>query len=155
MATARSVAAETPSQNGLLANGRRRAIIEHVTPQIDGGRFPINRIVGDVVVVEADAFADGHGALVCYLRYRKEDTAEWTDVPMASLGNDRWQAKFTVGELGRYLYTVQAWVDHFASWRHDLEKKVEAGQDVTIELRIGAVLLSEMSQRATGEAATK
>ena len=155
MATARSVAAEALSQNGSFVDGRRRAIIEHVTPQIDGGRYPIKRIVGDVVVVEADAFADGHGALKCYLRFRKATDASWIDVPMAFLGNDRWRGAFEVRELGSYLYTIQAWVDHFTSWQHDLQKKVEANQDVTVDLQTGAALLAEASGRATGEVASQ
>jgi len=153
MATACSVAAEALSRHGSVVDGRRRAVIEHVTPQIDGGRYPIKRVVGDVVVVEADAFADGHGDFACCLLFRKADDATWIDVPMAPLGNDRWRAVFEVNELGCYRYTIQAWADHFATWQHDLRKKVEADQNVTVELQTGAVLLAEMSQRATGEAA--
>ena len=41
-------------------DGRQRVAIEAVEPQIDCGRFPIKRIAGDTVVVEAAVFADGH-----------------------------------------------------------------------------------------------
>ena len=76
------------------------------------------------MVVEADIFADGHDALSCALLYRKESDAEWTEVPMEPLVNDRWRGSFTVQELGRYRYTVCAWVDHFKSWSRDLAKRV-------------------------------
>jgi starch synthase (maltosyl-transferring) len=123
-------------------------VIEGVTPEIDAGRFPIKRTVGERVVVEADVFADGHEALACILLYRKEDAADWTTVPMTPLGNDRWRGEFGVSELGRYRYTLQAWVDWFTSWRRDLTMRLAAEQDVTVELQIGAGLVLEASQRA-------
>ena len=83
--------------------GRNRVIIEAVTPEIDGGRFPIKRIVGEETVVEADILTDGHDALSCALLYRKESEAEWTEVPMEPLGNDRWHASFRVQETGTLL----------------------------------------------------
>src|SRR5262244_1270737 len=92
---------------------QRRVIIEAVQPAIDAGRFPIKRTINEQVMVEADIFADGHDLLSAVLRYRPAQQAQWTDVPMAPLGNDRWQGRFTVAQLGRYYYTVQAWVDPF------------------------------------------
>jgi len=129
---------------------RARIVIEGVTPEIDGGRFPIKRTVGEKVVVEADVFADGHDTLTCVLRYRKEDEETWQETPMDFLVNDRWRGAFTVTELGFYLYTVQGWVNPFASWRGNLRKKVEAGQDVSVDLLTGAVLMEEAAQRASG-----
>src|ERR687887_215872 len=72
------------------------------------------------------------------------------EVPMALLGNDRWQGRFSVSQLGRYSYTIQAWVDHFATWYEALRKRVEAEQEVQVELLIGAELIEAASQRATG-----
>jgi starch synthase (maltosyl-transferring) len=130
--------------------GTRRVVIEGVTPEIDAGRFPIKRTTGERVVVEADVFADGHEALACVLLYRREDTADWTTVLMTPLVNDRWRGEFGVLELGRYRYTLQAWVDWFTSWRRDLTKRLAAEQDVTVDLQIGAGLVLEASQRAAG-----
>ena len=127
---------------------RKRVIIEGVTPEIDGGRFPIKRIVGDETVVEADVLADGHDALSCALLYRKAGDEVWNEVPMEALGNDRWQAAFTTTEMGRWFYTVQGWVDPFKTWRRDLKKRVDAGQDVRVDLLIGAQLVEEAYQRA-------
>ncbi len=130
-------------------DGRRRAIIEGVTPQLDGGRFAIKRTVGDTVTVEADVFTDGHDALSCVLQYRKAGAGDWQETPMRALVNDRWQGEFVVLDLGRYEYTVTAWVDAFKSWRHDLGRWVQA-EDVAIALRVGEKLVEQASQRATG-----
>ena len=72
-------------------DGRARAVIEAISPAVDGGRFAVKRIVGDRVDVEADCFADGHDMLACVLRHRREGDAEWRETPMAPLGNDRWR----------------------------------------------------------------
>ncbi|HWQ84516.1 MAG TPA: maltotransferase domain-containing protein [Anaerolineales bacterium] len=128
--------------------GRSRVIIEDVQPNIDAGRFPIKRILGEETRVEADILADGHDALACALLYRKEGDENWSEVPMEPLLNDRWQASFTVQEPGIYLYTVQGWVDHFKTWARDLAKRVEAGQDVSVDLLIGAELIEKAARHA-------
>jgi starch synthase (maltosyl-transferring) len=130
------------------SDGRQRTVIEGVSPCIDDGRFPIKRTAGDRVVVEADAFADGHDALSVVLLYRASTDAAWTEIPMAELGNDRWRAEFTVEDIGRHEYTIQAWIDHFATWQRDLRKRVDAGQDVAVDLLIGARLVEEAANRA-------
>ncbi len=133
--------------------GRSRVVIEGVRPEIDAGRFPIKRVLGEQVVVEADAFTDGHDAVSCVLRYRHERALEWSEQPMVPLGNDRWRAAFDVGELGRYRYTVRAWVDRFKTWSRDLAKRAEAGQQLDLDLCIGADLVEAAAQRAQGEEA--
>jgi starch synthase (maltosyl-transferring) len=133
----------------LPEEGRKRVIIVGVTPEIDVGRFPIKRIIGEETVVEADILADGHDSLACALLYRKEGDGKWTEVPMEPLGNDRWRGSFSVHELGIYHYTVKGWVDHFKTWSRDLGKRVQAGQDVTIDLMIGAELVERAGKRAT------
>jgi len=134
----------------LPEDGRRRVVIEGVKPEIDCGRFPAKRTVGERVVVEADIFADGHEALSAVLLYRREDEPQWTEGPMRHLGNDRWRGEFTVADLGRHRYTLKAWLDRFTTWRDGLVKKLEAGQDVTVDLLIGAALVEEASARAAG-----
>jgi starch synthase (maltosyl-transferring) len=123
-------------------------IIENVTPRVDDGEFPVKRIVGDTVVVEADVFADGHDAISCALLYKKEGDLEWTEAAMVPLVNDRWQGSFQVQELGRYLYTVSAWIDHFKSWSRALAKRIEANQDVTVDLLIGAEMIEAAGKHA-------
>jgi starch synthase (maltosyl-transferring) len=130
-------------------------IIEGIQPVIDAGRFPVKRTIGEQVVVEADIFTDGHDLLSAVLCYRWARDQAWTEVSMTHLGNDRWQGCFRVSQLGRYSYSIQAWVDHFATWYEALRKRVEADQEVQVELLIGAELIEAASQRATGmEAAT-
>jgi len=122
---------------------RARVVIENITPQIDCGRFPVKRVVGEPVNVEADVFADGHDVVAAELLYRSERATEWNHIPMTSLGNDRWTARFVPREMGRYAFTVRAWVDHLATWRRDLAKKQQAGQDVTVDLMRGKQLEQE------------
>ena len=114
--------------------GRLRVVIENVLPEINGGRFPIKRVAGERVTVEADVFADGHDQLGCCVLYRHEKESEWQREPMAPLGNDRWSATFEVSKLGRYFYSVEGWTDRFRTWHGDLSKRIKAGQDVSLEL---------------------
>jgi starch synthase (maltosyl-transferring) len=131
-------------------DGRKRVAIAGVKPQVDGGRFPVKRTVGERVVVEADVFGDGHDLLFCLLLYRREGESEWREAPLRSLGNDRWRGEFTVTEVGFYRYTILALVDHFQSWHQHLLKKIRAGQDVSVDLVVGAELLEAASTRASG-----
>src|SRR5262249_53812330 len=132
-------------------NSRVRVVIRGVQPEIECGRYPIKRTVGEQVQVEADVFADGHDSLTCVLRYRHEEQSRWEEIPMEPLFNDHWQGRFAVTKLGSYIYTLSAWVDHFQTWSRDLRKRVEANQDVTIDLQIGANLLKHAAARASGD----
>jgi len=125
-----------------------RVAIEDVKPQVDGGRFPIKRTVGEEVVVEADLIADGHDRLGGLLLYRREGEPNWRSAPMGLVDNDRWSAAFRVTELGTWEYTVRAWIDRFATWRRKLRKKHEAGQEIDSEILEGAELLEAAAKRA-------
>jgi starch synthase (maltosyl-transferring) len=138
---------------GLPANSPPRVVIENVYPEIDGGRFPIKRIVGEQVIVTADIFADGHDAVSAVLLFRRGGETAWVEAPMVPEVNDRWHGSFTVLEVGQYEYTLQAWIDHFASWRSGFIKKVEAGQDVSVDVLIGARLVAEAASRAANDGA--
>jgi starch synthase (maltosyl-transferring) len=131
-------------------NGRSRVVIERVTPQIDGGAFPIKRVVGEQVQVEADVFTDSHDAISAVLRYRAEGAAEWLETPLAELVNDRWRGAFTVAQVGRAFYCVQAWVDHFKSWARDMAKRIAANSVTPLDLEIGARLVEAAQARADG-----
>jgi starch synthase (maltosyl-transferring) len=129
----------------------RRVIIEGVEPCVDGGRFPAKRSVGQDLTVEADIFTDGHDKLAAVLRHRHLPDGTWYEIPMEPETNDRWSATFTVTELGCYEYTIEAWIDHFASWLDGLEKKVDADQPVDSELLEGAELARQAAERATAD----
>ena len=129
-------------------DGRRRVVIESVSPEVDGGRFPAKRTVGDTVRVEADVFTDGHDLIAAALLHRPENSESWIESPMRPLVNDRWAGEFQVSQLGRYRYKVQGWVDHWETWRHDLQKRIDANTDSDIDYRIGADLVAEAAKRA-------
>lgn len=115
---------------------------------MEGGRFPVKRIEGDVVNVSANVFADGHDLLSAALRCRKIGDESWAEAPMRELGNDAWAGEFTAGPPGFYEYTIEAWVDEFKSWRRDLAKRSEAGQDLKAEITVGAQLVRRAAERA-------
>lgn len=118
-----------------------RIAIEGVWPEIDGGRFEIKRSVGDVLTVEADIFCDGHDKLGAALLYRRQGEREWHEVPMRFVDNDRWRGEFLLQKNARYLYTIIAWRDLFASWRDEVSKKHRAGQAISLELIEGRGLV--------------
>jgi starch synthase (maltosyl-transferring) len=128
----------------------RRVVIEGMEPEIDGGKYPIKRTVGERVVVEADIHADGHDVLGAVLLYRAGRESAWREAVMHPLENDRWQGQFSVERLGSYFYTMQAWVDTFQSWRRDIVKKSEAGQDISVAALFGARLVQSAANRARG-----
>ena len=130
-------------------DGRHRVVIENVSPCIDGGRFAAKRCAGDRVDVEADIYADGHDRLRALLLARKRGAARWLEQEMAALSNDRWRGTFTVPDIGGYEYTVVAWADRFASWRHDLGRWTEE-DDIALAMQGGAALIVGIARRARG-----
>ena len=152
--------------------GRSRVVIEEVTPQIDGGLYPVCRIVGDEVIVTAAVFADGHDHLGARLLYRSGSERRWRFTPMTAMGNDLWTGSFKVDKLGQWSFTVQGWVDHFDTWSSDLVKRLAAqvplqpgqpdekkskpitekdSQDIPLALRSGVLLLKEAAKRTRGQ----
>jgi starch synthase (maltosyl-transferring) len=132
----------------LPEEGRRRVVIEGVEPQIDAGRFAAKRVVGDSVEVEADVMCDGHDEPSCVLRWRRRGDDNWQETPMKPIGNDRFRGRFTVDRLGQWEFSVVGWVDHFQTWSHDLAKRIDADQQVDVDLRIGARLVEQAAARA-------
>ncbi len=139
-----------PVPDAAEAAAAPRIAIEAVAPAVDGGRFAVKRVVGEVVQVTADLVMDGHEQLAAALLWRAADEAGWREVRMRPLGNDRWAASLPLERMGRHLFAVEAWHDVFASFRHGLEKKHEAGQDIALELEEGRLLVAAAGQRAGG-----
>jgi starch synthase (maltosyl-transferring) len=131
-------------------DGRRRAVIERVTPQVDGGRFPVKRVVGDRLAVEADAFLDGHDVVRVVLRHRPPGETAWREVPMRGPDNDRWYGEIPLDTIGRHAYSIAAWPDRFATWARDLRKRLDARQEVGTELVLGARQVAAAARRARG-----
>ena len=126
----------------------QRVIIDRVRPEIDNGRFAVKRVLGEKVKVRADILTDGHDAISGLLLFRHESETRWRTAALEGFSNDKWKASFKVMELGRYRYTLCAWLDAFKSWRRDLAKRIEAGQDVTMDLLTGAAIVEEAIARA-------
>ncbi len=142
---------ENTLPSGSVDPGRCRVVIEDVKPEIDGGRFPAKRVIGEPVIVEADIFTDGHDAVNAVLLYRKKNQSRWTEAAMKPLINDRWRGSFKVTETGTYRYTVQGWVDRFKSWHANFMKKLAARQDLALERLTGAAMVESTARRAAGE----
>ncbi len=131
---------------------RQRVTIEHVKPQVDAGRFPVKRVTEDLVSVEARIFADGRDAISAELLHRRSAPGStWQSVPMRTAGGDQWTAAFAVSEPGLHHFTIRAWIDAFETWRRDLRRRIDAGQDVAGELLVGARLAQDAAERATGK----
>jgi starch synthase (maltosyl-transferring) len=127
-----------------------RVVIEGVSPEVDGGRFPVKRTVGESVTVSADIHADGHDEVVAVLLHRAQSDRGWSETPLEPLGNDRWRASFRVERQEPYLYTLEARVDPFLTWRRGLLRKSEAGRVESVDLLVGAELVGEAGRRAGG-----
>jgi len=125
-----------------------RIAVERVTPLTDNGAFPIKRVVGQPITVEADIVTDGHDIMAAELLWRAADEKEWTRIPLAQLGNDRWQATFAPRRVGRHLYTIEAWRDDYASLVHEIEVKHKAGVDISLELIEARQYLESVNAKA-------
>lgn len=135
------MASSSPSLSG------PRIVIEGVTPAVDDGQFAVKRCLGAAVTVQADVLMDGHEQLAASLLWRAVDETQWTVVPMQELDNDRREAMFRPARLGRHLYCVQAWWDRWGSYRSQLQKKVAADQDVSLDIEEGRQLLTTAISR--------
>ncbi|MFC5067547.1 maltotransferase domain-containing protein [Flaviflagellibacter deserti] len=145
-ASARALPQDRPESE--KPDGEGRVIIETVWPELDGGRTPVKRVVGDVVEVWADIFTDGHDKVGAEVLYRASDEKEWARVPMVFVDNDRWKGSFPLERNTRYEFTIEAWRDRFASWQSEIEKKAAAGQNVRLEIAEGIEILEKAEQHA-------
>jgi starch synthase (maltosyl-transferring) len=127
---------------------RRTVIVEDVQPVLNGGRFPVKRVVGDELLVTADIYADGHGLLGAAVLVRAEDETEWREAPMRHVDNDRWGGSLRLERNARHRYAVEAWRDTFGSLREALLKKVEAGVPFATELAEARIQLEAAEARA-------
>ncbi|MEZ4297179.1 MAG: alpha-1,4-glucan--maltose-1-phosphate maltosyltransferase [Polyangiaceae bacterium] len=138
---------------GNRGDGRRRAVILGVRPEVAGGRWPVKRALGEALRVEADIVTDGHDHLRAALLHRRKGETEFHEIPLTAGPNDLFTATFTPDKLGRHVYTVEAWIDTFATWRHGFSRKRAAGQDLSVELLAGASLVAAAAARAEARGA--
>ncbi|MBD3391391.1 MAG: DUF3416 domain-containing protein [Chitinivibrionales bacterium] len=145
--------AEPSDDSRPAPDGRKRVIIERLRPNVNSGRYPVKRAVGQSVDVIADIFADGHDKIAAVLLCRPVGAPDWFETGMTPSVNDRWHARFVCTELHDYEFTVEAWIDHFATWQDGARKKHDAEQDIAVELQVAARFASQAAARATGAAA--
>jgi len=129
-----------------MENGKLRVIIEDVQPLVENGLYMAKRTVGERVDVSATIFGDGHDHIRAEVLYKKHGAKTWVRVELNPTFNDRWSASFVVTETGIYVFTIEAWVDHFDTWYDGFKKKAAAKVDVKVELMEGALLLTELSK---------
>ncbi len=140
---------------GAVRGDVRTVWIANVWPELDGGRFPGKREVGDTFEVTADILREGHEALTAVLQYRTVKDTGWREVRMEPVGNDRWVGRFPLEENARYVYTIEAHPDAYGSWAEDLKKRLAADMEVASELLEGAELLRRALARAAGADRTR
>jgi starch synthase (maltosyl-transferring) len=128
--------------------GRRRVLVMGASPEVDGGRYAAKGIVNELLTASCVLVSDGHDAVAGALLYKRPGSNAWTRVPLAPLGDDRFAASFVPDELGRWELDFEGWVDSFTTWVHGTEKKLGAGQDVALDLLVGARLVGEAAGRA-------
>ena len=135
-----------------MARAFSSVTIENVQPLIDCGRYPIKRIVGEDLVVEADIFKDGHDVVAAILKWRVGKRG-WRQTPMMFVDNDRWRGVCTFYDEAIHEYTVEAWTDTFRSWQQEFAKKFEAGiSDLQSEALAGAAIVEAAAGRARDRA---
>jgi starch synthase (maltosyl-transferring) len=149
-----------PAEEGRLGQGlpalwrsETRIVIEDVDPELDGGRYPVKRVLGDEFEVQADIFRDGHDKLRAVVKFAPAGLA-WREMPLELFDNDRWVARFRLDRLGLWRYTIEAWTDRFESWRDEFEKKRQAGENIELELIEGrAIVAALLPEAGPGDAA--
>ena len=132
-----------------------RIRIRPLSPVIDAGRYAPKRCVGDAVTVAADVFSDGHEKLRAVVRYRSPGGRNWLESEMRAIdahhNGVRWEGTFSVELPGSWEYSVEAWIDLFATWRDEISRKIAAAQDdLSGELSEGAVLVERALAKAKG-----
>src|SRR5216117_2884210 len=125
------------------------AVIENLQPLIDGGRYPIKRVVGEDLVVDADIFKDGHDVVAAVLKWRVLGKRAWRETPMNFVDNDRWRGVCRIYDEAIHEYTVEAWTDTFRSWQSEFVKKFEGGiSDLRSEALEGSAIVESAVKRA-------
>ena len=139
--------AQLPLSQALLLP---RIAIENTRPVLDGGQFAVKAVAGQQVEVTCKVFADGHDKLAVRVRWREEQQDAWSSQALEDQGNDGWLGRFPVPTVGRYRFCIEAWIDQFASYCYELEKKHRAGVPVSLELQEGRTSVQQAAERSEG-----
>jgi starch synthase (maltosyl-transferring) len=129
-----------------------RILVTGVRPNVDGGKYAVKRIVGDVLRVSADVIKEGHDLHAAEVRLRQPGARTWRAVAMEYRYNeDEWRANVDLPEEGAFEYTVAVWTDGYASWLDELGRKVGAGRDVASEALEGIALVRAVAEKRKGK----
>lgn len=139
---------ENPASRAEVAANEARIVIEGVEPRLENGRFAAKAITHRAARIHARIFSDGHDKLAAEVAWREGKGQPWQKTALQPLGNDHWEAHITLTQVGRTEFIVLAWIDSYASFRYELEKKYAAGQVVDLEFREGIELLHKVLQTA-------
>lgn len=129
-------------------NGRKRVVISNISPVVEQGRYPAKSAKAEYVTISADVFSDGHDEIDASVLVSYPGVEGWKEHYMVPTFNDHWSFRLKTEATGFYSFKIRGWVDHYATWRKGLKKKYEAGQDLQVELLIGADLLTEAVNKA-------
>jgi starch synthase (maltosyl-transferring) len=138
-----------------ILNGKERVVISGISPQIEGGKYPAKRVIGESLTVTADIFGDGHDEVAASVLVKHQRDELWRELPMNYILNDRWEVTIPLDQIGFHQYQVIGWIDHYTTWKKGLVKKYDANQDVTVELQIGTQLFNEALSLADSADKTK
>ncbi len=132
--------------------GQKRVVIEHLTPQIDGGLYPVKRTIGETLTIKADVFADGHDWVSAFVQHKKNSDKEWTNIAMMPLddGLETHIASLEIVEMGVYEYRIKAFINHPISWQHNLKRRLQDAnrQDIELQMLVGIEFLENIKHKA-------
>lgn len=125
-----------------------RLIIEKISPCVDAGKYPAKATTGQGVQVTATIYTDGHNKLAARILWKDRSAVEWQSEPMQLVGNDLWSAYFIPSRMARHVFKVEAWLDRWQNFHHELYQKFHAGLQVKLEAEEGRLLLQEIYDHA-------
>ena len=131
-----------------MALDQARVVIDQISPRVDGGRYPAKAVVGQTLKVHARIFTDGHNRLAAQVLWRVRGADRWHSSPLSLLGNDHWAAQFTPAKTGPHEFVIEAWLDRWQSYHHELQQKFYANIPVGLEVEEGLILLKEVHSYA-------
>lgn len=119
-----------------------------VRPLVDCGRRPAKAVSGETFQITATVFREGHDAVAAnvVLLDPSGRPGPWTPMRELAPGTDRWGADVTPDAEGSWTYTVEAWSDPVATWRHTARIKILAGIDTALVLAEGAELYERAAE---------
>jgi len=125
-----------------------RIPIRALTPQQPENHWPASAYRGEVVPFGATVFREGHDKLGVRLDLTDPHgrLASYRMRP-GEPGTDRWNAEVLLALEGTWTWRVRAFSDDWATWLHNAEIKIPAGQDIELMVLMGAELLARAGGR--------